>query len=115
MPDIFSLANFSGIRSSVASSSVVKRGQFDEYEQHAPQAWQGFSTLGAGSLVSMPAVESMVLKRWKPVFPGQMRSVCPEIMLKPKDNAAIGQLAARAARIRYRSDVPRPGSFAISL
>ena len=43
IPDNLSLTNFSGMRSSAASSSVVKRGQFDEYEQHAPQAWQGLS------------------------------------------------------------------------
>jgi len=30
MPDSRSLTNFSGIRSSVSSSSVVKRGQFCE-------------------------------------------------------------------------------------
>jgi len=41
IPDSLSLTNFSGIRSSAASSSVVNRGQFDEYEQHAPQAWHG--------------------------------------------------------------------------
>ena len=32
---------------------MVKRGQFDEYEQHAPQAWQGLSAFTAGSLFSM--------------------------------------------------------------
>src|SRR5258707_14798531 len=51
MPDSFSLTNFSGIRSSAASSSVVKRGQFDEYEQQAPQAWHGLSVSAAGSLL----------------------------------------------------------------
>jgi len=56
IPDSFSLTNFSGIRSSAASSSVVKRGQFDEYEQQAPQAWHGLSTSIAGLLVSMPSV-----------------------------------------------------------
>jgi hypothetical protein len=30
MPDSFSLTNFCGIKSSAASSSVVKRGQFRE-------------------------------------------------------------------------------------
>ena len=29
------------MRSSAASSSTVKRGQLREYEQQAPQAWQG--------------------------------------------------------------------------
>jgi hypothetical protein len=53
IPDSFALTNFSGIKASAASSSVVKRGQFDEYEQHAPQPWQGLSTLMAGSLVFM--------------------------------------------------------------
>jgi len=38
MPDNLSLTRFAGIKSSAASSSVVKRGQFDEYEQQAPQA-----------------------------------------------------------------------------
>jgi hypothetical protein len=47
------LTNFSGIRSSAASSSVVNRGQFCEYEQQAPQAWQGLSTSAAVLLVSM--------------------------------------------------------------
>jgi hypothetical protein len=56
IPESLSLTNFSGIKSSAASSSVVKRGQFDEYEQHAPQAWQGLSTSMAGSLVSMPSL-----------------------------------------------------------
>lgn len=42
------------MRSSAASFSVVKRGQFDEYEQHAPQAWQGLSACTAGWRVSMP-------------------------------------------------------------
>src|SRR5580700_230924 len=51
MPDSLSLTNFSGIKSSAASSSVVKRGQFAEYEQHAPQAWHGRSV--AGAFVSM--------------------------------------------------------------
>jgi hypothetical protein len=41
MPDNLSLTNFSGIKSSAASSSVVNRGQLLEYEQHAPQAWHG--------------------------------------------------------------------------
>src|SRR3977135_3522737 len=41
MPDSLALTNFSGIRSSAASSSVVNRGQLLEYEQQAPQAWQG--------------------------------------------------------------------------
>jgi hypothetical protein len=31
----------------------VKRGQFCEYEQQAPQAWQGLSTLVAGPCDSM--------------------------------------------------------------
>jgi hypothetical protein len=44
------------MRSSAASSSVVNRGQFDEYEQHAPQTWQGFPTSMAGSLFSMHPV-----------------------------------------------------------
>jgi hypothetical protein len=44
IPDNLSLTNLAGIRSSAASSSVVKRGQFCEYEQQAPQAWQGLST-----------------------------------------------------------------------
>jgi hypothetical protein len=35
---------------------VVKRGQFDEYEQQAPQAWHGLSTSIAGLFVSMPSV-----------------------------------------------------------
>ena len=52
IPDNLSLTNFSGMRSSAASSSMVKRGQFDEYEQHAPQAWQGLSAFTAGSLFS---------------------------------------------------------------
>ncbi len=56
MPDNLSLTNFSGIRSSVASSSVVNRGQFDEYEQHAPQAWHGLSTFIAASACSMHPV-----------------------------------------------------------
>jgi hypothetical protein len=56
MPDCLSLTNFAGIRSSAASSSVVKRGQFCEYEQQAPQAWQGFWASMAGLLVSMPSV-----------------------------------------------------------
>jgi hypothetical protein len=30
MPDCLALTNFAGIKSSAASSSVVKRGQFDE-------------------------------------------------------------------------------------
>jgi hypothetical protein len=38
MPDSLSLTSPAGIKSSAASSSVVKRGQFDEYEQQAPQA-----------------------------------------------------------------------------
>jgi hypothetical protein len=38
------------MRSSAASSSVVKRGQFGEYEQQAPQLWQGFWASMAGSL-----------------------------------------------------------------
>jgi hypothetical protein len=50
------LTNFSGIRSSAASSSVVNRGQLDEYEQHAPQAWQGLSTPSIEWLLSMPFV-----------------------------------------------------------
>ena len=56
IPESLSLTNFCGIRSSAASSSVVNRGQFAEYEQHAPQAWQGLSASMAGSLLSMPAV-----------------------------------------------------------
>jgi hypothetical protein len=31
------------MRSSAASSSVVNRGQLLEYEQQAPQAWQGLA------------------------------------------------------------------------
>jgi hypothetical protein len=56
IPDCLSLTSFSGIKSSAASSSVVNLGQFDEYEQHAPQAWQGLSRPMAGSLVSMASV-----------------------------------------------------------
>jgi hypothetical protein len=56
IPDSLSLTNFAGIRSSAASFSVVNRGQFCEYEQHAPQAWHGLSTAMAGSVVSMPCV-----------------------------------------------------------
>jgi hypothetical protein len=41
IPDNLSLTKFAGMRSSAASSSVVKRGQLLEYEQHAPQPWQG--------------------------------------------------------------------------
>jgi hypothetical protein len=36
------LMNFSGMRSSSSSPSVVKRGQLREYAQQAPHAWQGF-------------------------------------------------------------------------
>src|SRR5450432_832524 len=46
MPDSLSLTSAAGMRSSAASSSVVNRGQFDEYEQQAPQAWQGLSGSG---------------------------------------------------------------------
>src|ERR1700704_6774701 len=53
IPDSFSLTNFSGIRSSAASSSVVNRGQFDEYEQHAPHAWQGLVSPVTISIVSI--------------------------------------------------------------
>jgi hypothetical protein len=56
IPDSFALTNFSGIKSSAASSSVVKRGQFDEYEQHAPQAWHGLSISMAEPLFSMTPV-----------------------------------------------------------
>jgi hypothetical protein len=35
---------------------VVNRGQFDEYEQQAPQAWQGLPPPMAGSLFSMHPV-----------------------------------------------------------
>jgi hypothetical protein len=35
---------------------VVNRGQFDEYEQQAPQAWQGLPTSMAGSWFSMHPV-----------------------------------------------------------
>jgi hypothetical protein len=34
----------------------VNRGQFDEYEQQAPQAWQGLPTSMAGSRFSMDPV-----------------------------------------------------------
>jgi hypothetical protein len=34
----------------------VKRGQFEEYEQQAPQAWHGLSSLMAGLFVSMSSV-----------------------------------------------------------
>ena len=56
IPDSLSLTNFSGIRSSAASSSVVKRGQFEEYEQQAPQPWQGPSVAIAVGLFSMAFV-----------------------------------------------------------
>jgi hypothetical protein len=56
MPDSLSLTNFAGMRSSAASSSVVNRGQFDEYEQQAPQAWHGLPTSMTGSLFSMRPV-----------------------------------------------------------
>jgi hypothetical protein len=35
---------------------VVNRGQFDEYEQHAPQAWHGLSTFIAATACSMHPV-----------------------------------------------------------
>ena len=53
MPDSLALTNFSGMRSSAASSSVVNRGQFCEYEQQAPQAWHGLSESMAGRACSM--------------------------------------------------------------
>jgi hypothetical protein len=56
IPDSFSLTNFAGIKSSAASSSVVKRGQFDEYEQHAPQAWH---TLSASMVEALLAIGSV--------------------------------------------------------
>jgi hypothetical protein len=34
----------------------VNRGQFGEYEQQAPQAWQGFPPSMTGSLFSMHPV-----------------------------------------------------------
>src|ERR1700719_1669889 len=68
MPDSFSLTNFFGIRSSAASSSVVNRGQFCEYEQHAPQPWQGFSTLVAEPIVSMPYRLDHDPGKWKSDF-----------------------------------------------
>jgi hypothetical protein len=52
IPDSFSLTNFCGIKSSAASSSVVNRGQLREYEQQAPQAWQGLVL----SMISIAAV-----------------------------------------------------------
>jgi hypothetical protein len=48
------LTNCSGIKSSAASSSVVNRGQFDEYEQHAPQAWHGLVSPIAMLVASIP-------------------------------------------------------------
>jgi hypothetical protein len=35
---------------------VVKRGQFEEYEQQAPQPWQGLSVAMAAGLFSMAFV-----------------------------------------------------------
>src|ERR1700709_1730559 len=66
IPESFSLTNFSGIRSSAASSSVVNRGQFDEYEQHAPQAWQGLVSAGAMSVVS---IAGMLAQKYPRVVP----------------------------------------------
>jgi hypothetical protein len=37
-------------------SSVVNRGQFEEYEQQAPQAWQSRSASRVRSLVCMAPV-----------------------------------------------------------
>jgi hypothetical protein len=56
MPESPALTNFSGIKSNAASSSVVKRGQFDEYEQQAPQVWHGLWTSRLGSLFSIASV-----------------------------------------------------------
>ncbi|MDB5652659.1 MAG: hypothetical protein JWQ94_272 [Tardiphaga sp.] len=56
IPDNLSLTNFSGIRSSSASSSVVKRGQLLEYAQHAPQGWHGLVSSAARAVVSIAAV-----------------------------------------------------------
>jgi len=56
IPDSLSLTNFSGIKSSAASSSVVNRGQLDEQEQQAPQAWQGLVSSGAIGSVSIAPV-----------------------------------------------------------
>src|SRR4051812_35690472 len=78
IPDSPSLTNFAGIRSRSASSSMVKRGQLLEYEQHAPQAWHG--------LVSLVGAVALVMPRFIPirhVVPADVASDIPSDLLRP--------------------------------
>ena len=91
IPDSLSLTNFSGMRSSAASSSVVKRGQFDEYEQQAPQAWQGLSASAAGSLFSMASFSA----EWTA---GQPAARSSQVSLGGSQTRLCRHFARRASR-----------------